>query len=199
MRASSSSPRLAQKVTRPTALWSRVRASAKVWLKHILQLGCTGQYDDIEAEIQYIRLRELRPKRTLEMSCRCGWSTFWLLSALHDNYHHAAHSSAAVPELWSYDIVPDVLSLPMPEYLKQFWKFIVGDARETLMKIGVDGKPPQFDYLFIDSDHSETFARDYTDYLFESQRVRSSLAPSMMCIHTEATVSGAHHLRVLLS
>ena len=30
----------------------RVRASAKLWLKHILQLGCTGQYDDIEAEIQ---------------------------------------------------------------------------------------------------------------------------------------------------
>ena len=149
----------------------RVRATAKVWLNNILQLGCTGQYDDIEAEIQYIRLRELQPKRTLEMSCRCGWSTFWLLSALHDNYHYTTHSGTeAAPELWSYDIVPDVLSLPMPENLKQFWKFTVGDARETLMKINVDGEPPQFDYLFIDSDHSQTFARDYTDYLLESQK-----------------------------
>ena len=148
----------------------RVRAAAKIWLEKILSLGCTGQYDALESELQYIRLRELRPRRTLEMSCRCGWSTFWLLSALHDNYNDGSRPRGPVPELWSYDIVADVLSLPLPRHLKPFWKFTAGDARETVMMIGDSSGPPQFDYFFIDSDHSETFARDYVDHLLDRQK-----------------------------
>eukprot|EP00944_MAST-04C_sp_MAST-4C-sp1_P013917 g13917.t1 len=151
----------------------RIRAGAKLWLKQIQAQGCTGQYDDIESEIQYIRIREFKPERTLEMSCRCGWSTYWILSALHDNMKAKQKKDPSCPlkpKLWSYDLLDDVLSLPLPDHLKTYWHFTAGDARETVMNIYSEEDPLQFDYFFIDSNHSQNFARDYVDHFLDRQR-----------------------------
>jgi hypothetical protein len=161
-----------------------LRQEAKLFLKHILAYEgklrqvadskfeeCSGQYDDLEAEITYMRLREMQPMSTCEVSCRCAWSTFFILSALHQNYLSKSLTSyLPKPILWSYDIIDDSQHLPMPPHLKAYWKFTVGDARQTLMRVGQpNSQPKQFDYLFIDSDHSQRFARDYVTWLLRRQ------------------------------
>ena len=43
------------------------------------------QFDDVEAEITYLLIREFRPKNVVEISPCGGWSTSWILTALKDN------------------------------------------------------------------------------------------------------------------
>jgi len=159
-----------------------LRQKAKLFLQQILAYKgkgqqvadskfekCSGQYDDLEAEITYMRLREMQPMSICEVSCRCAWSTFFILSALHQNYLSQPLTSYQ-PMLWSYDIIDDSQHLPMPPHLKPYWHFTVGDARQTLMHVGQpNSQPKQFDYLFIDSDHSQGFARDYVTWLLRRQ------------------------------
>ena len=62
--------------------------------------GIRAQLDDVEAELTYLRLRELRPSTVVEIGTFHGWSTTWLLSALRDN---------GVGRLLSYDVVDHVV------------------------------------------------------------------------------------------
>ena len=65
------------------------------------QRGFTApkQLDDIEAELTYLRLRELRPAKVMELGTFHGWSTTWMLRALRDN---------GTGHLYSYDRVDHV-------------------------------------------------------------------------------------------
>jgi|CXWL01.1.fsa_nt_gi predicted O-methyltransferase YrrM len=117
-------------------------------IKHML----FPAFDDLEAEITYLLLRFSRPKCVLEMSPNSGWSTTWILSALRDNDNGG--------QLWSFDLhatcqefVPQSLSCGR-------WNFVQGDAKQTI------ASAPEFDYLFIDSDHSRQFAEWYVGTLF---------------------------------
>lgn len=81
--------------------------------------------------------------------------------------------------MWSYDLhetstkfVPRSLSLGR-------WHFIQGDARESVPKA------PEFDYLFVDSDHSRGFAGWYVKELFP--RIRPGTVVSVHGVfHTPA-------------
>ena len=106
--------------------------------------------DDLEAEITYLFIRDRHPGVVVEMSPNTGWSTTWILSALRDNGSGA---------LWSYDL-HDTSSKLVPDKLAgKRWHFVLGDARTTITNA------PEFNYLFIDSDHSKEFAEWYTKAL----------------------------------
>jgi predicted O-methyltransferase YrrM len=109
--------------------------------------GIRAQLDDIEAELTYLRLRELRPATVVEIGTFHGWSTTWLLSALRDN---------GSGRLLSYDVVDHVLkSVPADER----WTFTQGDVRQAQL-------PAEIDYLFLDAAHNGRFARWYIAELF---------------------------------
>lgn len=108
--------------------------------------------DDLEAEITYLLIRARRPRVVVEMSPNAGWSTTWILSALRDNVDGG--------QLWSYDL-RDTSTKLVPRRLAQGrWHFVQGDARDTM------SLAPDFDYLFIDSDHTRDFAEWYVEALF---------------------------------
>jgi len=111
-----------------------------------------AQLDDIEAEITYLLVRELRPANVVEIGTFYGWSTTWLLSALRDN---------GTGHLHSFDIVSNVTENVPAELAGDRWTFTKGDMRENLNKL-----PDKTDYLFIDADHGAKFARWYIDNLF---------------------------------
>ena len=110
------------------------------------------QLDDLEAEISYLLLRELRPDSVVEIAPDGGWSTTWLLSALRDNGHGTLHS---------YDRY-DHCTRTVPRALAAGrWRFVRGDIRERLHKL-----PGRTDYLFMDCAHAAGFARWYLRELF---------------------------------
>jgi len=139
--------------------------------------------DDLEAEITYMLIRERTPKIVIEMSPNTGWSTTWILSALRDNGQKG--------QLWSYDLHDASVKLVPPKLSENRWHFVLGDAKETL------AKAPDFDHLFVDSDHSEDFAKWYVRELFP--RVRSGCIVSVHDVFHQATPSeeGAVVLRWL--
>jgi predicted O-methyltransferase YrrM len=110
------------------------------------------QFDDIEAEVTYLLLRELAPRTVVEIAPDRGWSTTWILVALRDN---------GSGRLFSYDIA-DHSTRAVPRALAdQRWTFTLGDITQHL-----DRLPPQIDYLFLDCAHSAEFARWYIRELF---------------------------------
>ncbi|REH38292.1 methyltransferase family protein [Kutzneria buriramensis] len=112
--------------------------------------GIRAQLDDVEAELTYLRLRELRPATVVEIGAFHGWSTTWLLSALRDN---------GFGELRSYDVVDHVLRSVPAELAGDRWTFVRGDARKAQLPVDID-------YLFLDAAHSARFARWYITELF---------------------------------
>lgn len=112
--------------------------------------------DDVEAEITYLLIRERRPRAVVELSPNAVWSTTWILSALRDN--------ADGGQLWSYDLHPASTTFVPRDLARGRWQFVQGDAHETIPQA------PDFDYLFVDSDHSRAFARWYTAELFPRVR-----------------------------
>ncbi|MGP3998627.1 class I SAM-dependent methyltransferase [Streptomyces sp. 8N706] len=111
-----------------------------------------AQLDDLEAEITYLLLRELRPEVVVEIGTFYGWSTMWILSALRDN---------GTGHLHSFDIVDNVVRNVPEELSAQRWTFTKGNVREHLGRI-----PGKTDYLFIDADHGARFAHWYIDHVF---------------------------------
>lgn len=114
--------------------------------------GIRAQLDDIEAELTYLRLRELQPATVVEIGTFHGWSTTWLLSALRDN-------ATGNGRLLSYDVVDHVLASVPADLAGDRWTFTRGDVRKNQL-------PAEIDYLFLDAAHSARFARWYLAELF---------------------------------
>ncbi|MDT7710577.1 MAG: hypothetical protein QOG20_6184 [Pseudonocardiales bacterium] len=112
----------------------------------------TPQLDDIEAEVTYLRLRELRPDKVMELGTFHGWSTTWLLSALRDN--GSGH-------LYSYDRIDNVIANVPADLAGQRWTFTRGDVQASLDEI-----PRDLGYLFVDADHGRRFGQWYLAHLF---------------------------------
>jgi predicted O-methyltransferase YrrM len=121
-----------------------------------------AQLDDLEAEITYLLVREVRPANVVEIGTFYGWSTTWLLRALRDNGFGHLHS---------FDIVSTVTKNVPAGLSEGRWTFTQGDMRENLDKV------PETDYLFIDADHGAKFARWYVNNLFP--KVRSGTPTSV--------------------
>ncbi len=110
------------------------------------------QLDDIEAELTYLRLRELRPATVMELGAFHGWSTTWMLRALRDNGSGHLHS---------FDRVDHVVGNVPGALAGDRWTFTRGDIQD-----GLDAVPRDLDYLFVDADHGRRFGRWYLTHLF---------------------------------
>jgi predicted O-methyltransferase YrrM len=108
--------------------------------------------DDVEAEITYLLLRELRPAAVVEIGTFHGWSTTWQLRALRDN---------GTGHLYSFDLVDHAVRSVPAELSGGRWTFTHGDVRKNLAAL-----PNPVDYLFVDAAHTAPFARWYTEVLF---------------------------------
>lgn len=129
--------------------------------------------DDLEAEITYLLVRDRAPNVVVEMSPNTGWSTTWILSALRDNGNNG--------QLWSYDLHDTSTKLVPQDLAAGRWHFVLGDATHTIPKA------PEFDYLFIDSDHSASFARWYSEELLP--RVKPGVVVSVHDVFHQAHLS----------
>lgn len=117
-----------------------------------MRFTMTPQLDDLEAEITYLLLRVYRPKHVVELGALHGWSTTWILHALHDN---------EMGHLYSYDLIDRAARNVPAELATDRWTFIQGDMRKNLGRL-----PETVDYLFVDADHSGRFAKWYIKELF---------------------------------
>lgn len=139
--------------TRPDWLEQNVAWRAARYVTRSLKLPVKAfislrpQLDDVESELTYLLVRESRPETVVEISPSAGWPSSWLLHALKDN---------GSGTLYSFDVIDDSVHLLPPELTQVRWKFIQGNVRRTLGKL-----PECVDYLFMDSDHSDEFARWY--------------------------------------
>lgn len=116
----------------------------------------TPQLDDIEAELTYLHLRELRPATVMELGAFHGWSTTWILSALRDN---------GTGRLHSFDRIDNVVRTVPSDLAQGRWTFVQGDVQKTL-----DAVPNDVDHLFVDADHGRRFGRWYLANLFPLMR-----------------------------
>ncbi|GAB3998442.1 hypothetical protein GCM10029992_24240 [Glycomyces albus] len=101
--------------------------------------------DDVEAELTYLRIRSEQPSHVVQVGCRDGWSTAWILRALRDNGHGTLHSFNRSK------LSGDVIG---PDLADDRWRLSVGDVRDRLA-----GVPRHIGYLFIDGGPSARFAR----------------------------------------
>mmetsp|Transcript_55155 Transcript_55155/g.175436 ORF Transcript_55155/g.175436 Transcript_55155/m.175436 type:complete len:261 (-) Transcript_55155:744-1526(-) len=102
---------------------------------------------DIEAEVIYLRIRELRPENVAEYGFGQGLTTVYILCALRDNGKGTLHSFDKLDKHGRVDKVPAGLAASR-------WVFHLGDARSTSPLLGVD-----FDYIHSDAQHSVQFAQ----------------------------------------
>jgi len=123
------------------------------------------QLSDIEAEMTYLRIRALRPRRVFELSPFHGYSTFWILSALRDNGFGTLHSFDITDNVVKHGHIPQELIYSQGQNRR--WFFTQGDAREVLRNLS--DEEVNFDYLFIDSLHTAEFAKMYLTDVFSRQ------------------------------
>ena len=102
-----------------------LRAARDEQRELLAQRAMRPRLDDVEAEISYLTIRALRPRTVLEIGSARGWSTTWLLRALHDN--GAAGDRAGV--LHTFDLTDDAVRTVPPALSAGRWRFTRGDVR----------------------------------------------------------------------
>jgi predicted O-methyltransferase YrrM len=113
-------------------------------------------FGDVQSELVYLFVRTLEPSVVVEISPAGGWSTSWILSALRDNGHGTLHS---------YDRLNDSTRTIPEELRHDRWVFTQGDVRKLVYTL-----PTDIDYLFLDADHSRSFAEWYIGALLSKLR-----------------------------
>lgn len=120
------------------------------------------QLDDLEAEIVYLLVRDVRPRIVVEIGPDRGWSSSWILRALADN---------GTGHLYSCDLY-DYSTRAVPRDLPQGrWTFVQGDATTSL-----DRLPRDIDLLLIDAAHTAAFARWYLERVLPGLRPGTAVA-----------------------
>jgi predicted O-methyltransferase YrrM len=113
----------------------------------------------------YMLIREYSPKKVFEMAPNRGFSSHWILAALHKNDDTSC--------LHSYDIHNASVGHMSSEYRKR-WIFTQGDYEELLR----DGRlvMDDFDFIFIDALHTEEFSRGYCTKLLHPHKRKAIVA-----------------------
>ena len=132
-----------------------VRNELRQFCKEHIPKGFRPQLCDVEGELTYMFIRELKSKNVVEFSPCHGYSTMWLLHALNKNDKG---------KVFSFDLIDEATKY-IPISLRNRWEFIKGDVKDNLDKF-----PEQIDYLFIDSDHSKEFCKWYIENIFPMLR-----------------------------
>ena len=104
--------------------------------------GSRGTYD-IEGELYYMAVRELRPRRVLEMASAAGWSTLYLASAVAANGGDAA--------VHTFELLPENVARVQRNVIQEF-PFVTmhpGDCRERFRAL-VAQDPAPFELILLD-------------------------------------------------
>lgn len=122
------------------------------------------KFGDYEAEMLFMLVREHKPQNVFEMAPNRGYSSHWILRALHLNDNTS--------KLHSFDI-HDASVKHMDEKYKQRWIFTLGDYSKLYDENLLDME--KFDFLFVDALHEPEFARGYCQRLFATHKRKSTV------------------------
>jgi hypothetical protein len=103
----------------------------------------------LESELLYLRLRCLKPAIVTEVSSALGYSTLWILSALHHNQHGVLHSFDVFDTQFPYVLGDDV---------RARWVFHKGNMQQTLPPVLAEHG---VDYMHIDTCHDDACVKMY--------------------------------------
>jgi len=123
------------------------------------------KFCDYEVEMLYMLIREYKPQRVFEMAPNLGYSTHWILQALHKNDNTS--------ELHSYDI-HEKSKKWMKQEFESRWKFTLGDyaklydSGELIMD--------EYDFIFIDALHEPAFSRGYCKRILAQHKRKAVVA-----------------------
>jgi hypothetical protein len=139
-----------------------------------------------EMELLYIGIREAPPANMLEVASASGYSTLWILMALHRNGRGVLHSFDLFQTPY-----PDVLD---PALGQRHWRFTLGDVLKTYPSYAKESGI-FFDRLLIDAEHTAAFGYFYIDAIIQPQmallqvRANNASAPATM----DFTVHDLYH------
>ena len=111
--------------------------------------AATGQYDWFSGQLLYCLVRYLQPDRILEISTASGYSTMFMALALRKNGSGIIDTCELDPNL-----AKKAMDLFARHELQGYVNLYVGDAQKVLGK-----KTADYDIHFLDSLHTEAFAR----------------------------------------
>jgi predicted O-methyltransferase YrrM len=132
--------------------WARRRNNRRLF-------PAKGMYDWVESQVLYLLLRRTRPRLVVEISPSSGYSSGFILLALNRNAHG---------RLLSFDLDTDGDRLARLAFTEagidpSRRRFVPGDARRTAAAALPAGD--SVDVLFLDAEHSSSFASWYLDSL----------------------------------
>ena len=117
------------------------------------------KFGDYEAEMLYMLIWEHKPQKVFKMAPNRGYSSHWIL--------HALHLNDDTSELHSFDIHDTSTKHMDPKYEPQ-WVFTLGDYSELYNEGKLD--MDVYDFLFVDALHKPEFARGYCQRLFANHK-----------------------------
>jgi predicted O-methyltransferase YrrM len=155
------------------------RAAGEEMLKHMEKVGTeftdgTGgpQSVELENEINWLMIRDLKPDIVIELGPCSGWSTAYLIDAVLRNetgkvisYDILDHSVENIKRVWRWaDGSPE--GQTFDPISRGFWELRKGDTAVTFDFDAIldEGK---IGYVSIDSDHSGDHARWYIKEILE--------------------------------
>jgi hypothetical protein len=124
----------------------------------------TGQYDWLSGQILYCLVRNMKPKKILEISTSCGYATLFMAMALKENKNGIVET---------FELDEDIAKIADNNFkrynVSQFIKLTAGDARITSMNSAKD-----YDIYFLDSLHTKNFAEWFIkNHVFPSVKINS--------------------------
>jgi len=123
------------------------------------------KFCDHEAEMLYMLLREYKPQKVFEMAPNRGYSTHWILHALHQNDNTSM--------LHSIDI-HNICTTYMDSRFKKRWNFTHGDYADLYDKGKL--KIDDYDFIFLDALHEPEFSRGYCKRLLAPHKQKAIVA-----------------------
>jgi predicted O-methyltransferase YrrM len=114
----------------------------------------TGQYDWFSGQLLYCIVRYLKPIRVIEISTNSGYSSLFSALALKAN---------RVGRLETFELLPKMAEAAQANFerfeVAKHVRLHVGDARETVAALLSERVRGGQEILFLDSEHTEEFAR----------------------------------------
>jgi predicted O-methyltransferase YrrM len=122
----------------------------------------TTAFGEIEGEMLYMLIRESKPEIVFEVSPDCGWSTNYIMAALTKNGQGNLHTFELMATKRGRPTVDVIRGNQLKDWDLNRLHIHLGDALETTPMIGSD---QPIDFLLIDSNHDDWFAKWYIENL----------------------------------
>ena len=128
------------------------------------------QYSLAESELIYMLTREQRPTNVLEVCSAVGYTTMWMLSALHAN---------GVGHLYGFDVYRTPWPAVLPDSYKSSFTFYQGDVHSEISNV----LNVTFDRIILDADHTASFTTWYLGEIFDFFVSKAGKNPIRLSIH----------------